>query len=1091
MPRTGLILVLSFILSANALQAQIPRRPLLFKDGRVEVAAARARGDSAVTLVIAAMPGRNANLASAITGMGGTIRFRDDDVDYLRALVPVGAVERLVGHRDLHSMDVSKPQVPNPTGGSSGAVVRTDSRRSVRTTPPPQDTTTPAWPPVLSDYPLTNRYHPLDDLGGRAFRKDNPTFDGRGVTIAMIDMSADPLLPELQTALTLEGQPTQKIIAYQTAIDYDEQDDGAWLLMRDTVVATSGRFTHRDSTYLPPHTGTFRIDVMDEARFDSVHNAGMEKDLNRDGNPEGSSRLFTVLWDERTNDVWVDTDQDLSFTDETALTDFRERAEFGVLGRDDPDTPVRESVGFGVQIDREKKRIALNMGVARHASLVVGAAVASKGEKGRFEGMAPGARLANMAEGLAAYGQIEATIAAVEHPDVDVVFFEQGSGITRPYLLRDGRLVATVIYDRLIAKYEKVIMVPTHNYPILGGIDDFVLASGAIGVGGHESKDNFFTNHGVRVEHQHNLLITGGYGPMGNGALKPDIISASNYVSTSRAFLEGGSMAGLFQLPPGYTIAGGTSTATPTAAGAVALLISAAKQTGVEYDPWRIKHAITTSARYVPHLPAHKQGNGVIDIGAAWEILQTMDQSGDPVTIESKAPVQHAYSHLLATPHEGVGLYERDRWAVGDRGERAITLTRTTGPSGPMEFTVAWTGDDHATFTAPASVTLERDTPTPLSIGIAPTTPGAHTALLTLTHPDVPGYAHRMLATIVAAQQLTRADSFTVEEELEVPRPGMTSRFFRVSEGTSAFQVEVDTEDRDVALAVIRPDTRSHSGAGDQPDGTVVVNDPMPGVWEVRLSDIADTRTFDWEQAKKHEPVPPTPATLTVSAFATAVESGELPGAQTMSSAVTYDITLLSSMATFKGGASGLPMGSARLERPSIRDKEQLVFDIEVPEGSPYLFASAAGFTDTNADLDVYVFDCTGKRCRRPDVDADPLGDESVLVENPAAGAWRVVVDASSIPSGEMSFEYTDVVFNPSFGTLAVTDRPEDRQPGDTWTATAHSWITDAVHEGGRSPYPAVLIEGHRGNGGRYPILLQRVGAMMGTETGGEQGAMR
>jgi len=34
---------------------------------------------------------------------------------------------------------------------------------------------------------------------------------------------------------------------------------------------------------------------------------------------------------------------------------------------------------------------------------------------------------------------------------------------------------------------------------------------------------------------------------------------------------------------------------------------------------------------------------------------------------------------------------------------------------------------------------------------------------------------------------------------------------------------------------------------------------PMPGMWEVRLTDIADTQTFDWQQAKKAEPVPPTP----------------------------------------------------------------------------------------------------------------------------------------------------------------------------------------------------------------------------------------
>ena len=90
----------------------------------------------------------------------------------------------------------------------------------------------------------------------------------------------------------------------------------------------------------------------------------------------------------------------------------------------------------------------------------------------------------------------------------------------------------------------------------------------------------------------HNLLITGGYGPMGNGAFGADIISPSNYISTARGWEETRPIAGgLYRLPPGYTIAGGTSTATPTAAGAVALLISAARQSGIRYDAFRIRPA--------------------------------------------------------------------------------------------------------------------------------------------------------------------------------------------------------------------------------------------------------------------------------------------------------------------------------------------------------------------------------------------------------------------------------------------------------------------------------------------------------------------
>ncbi len=355
-------------------------------------------------------------------------------------------------------------------------------------------------------------------------------------------------------------------------------------------------------------------------------------------------------------------------------------------GKDNPATPIRESVSYAVQTDRARKLVSLNFGVASHASLVVGAAAASRGTAGRFDGVAPGARLVNVAEGGSAYGQTEAVIIAMKNPDVDVIFMEQSSLIARNYLLFDGRLVPTVIYGRLIAKYKKPLVIPTHNYAVLAAIDDYALAPGAISIGAHESKANFMANHGVRVAMDDNLLVTGGYGPMGNGAAKPDIIAPSNYVSTGRGFLEGTAIPGLMQLPPGYNIAGGTSTATPTTAGAVALLISAARQSGVAFDAYRLRQAIMNSGRWIAHLPSYKQGNGVVNVAGAWEALKAMDTVRTALTITSRAPVRHATSALLAEPNVGVGIFEREGWTAGDTGTRVITFTRTTGPARPAHL---------------------------------------------------------------------------------------------------------------------------------------------------------------------------------------------------------------------------------------------------------------------------------------------------------------------------------------------------------------------------------------------------------------------
>jgi hypothetical protein len=1050
MRRIILLLGILLPIAAADLAAQVARRPVLFKDSRAELAQARARGESDVLVVMAAMPGRNGALAAAVEAAGGTIQYREDEVDYLRARIPLEGVDAVTEHPALHSIDVSlTPGRPRAFALASGAPAPEAARpggvevaspgpiRTVRTAgsfetgsmaPPGPLAADTVWPPALTDRPLTNRYHPWGDTRALSFLEENPTYDGRGVKIAMIDMNPDVLLPELQTARALDGTEIPKVAVYGTSLDVREEDDGRWLHMDEVVEAAGGSLQYRDTTYTAPR------------------------------NPEDGSRLFGVLWDRESGEVWVDTDQDHDFSDETALTDARTTPRWGVFGSDDPDTPVRESVAFGVQVDRERNLVALNLGAASHASLVVGAAVGSRGENGRFDGMAPGAQLISLSEGGAAYGQTESTIQSAQ-AGADVMYFEQSSYITRTYLLRDGRLVPSVIGDRVVERYGVSILSPTHNYPIVGAIDDIVMGRGVIGVNGHEGRDNFFLNHGVRVEHDDNLLITGGYGPMGNGAFKPDVISPSNYVSTAQGFVEGRAIPGLFQLPPGYTIAGGTSTATPTAAGAVALLISGARQAGLDLDPYTLKWAVTRGARWVPHIAAYKQGNGVISVSGAWDILNRLNAGAMRVDITARAPVRHPYSHLLPTPHEGVGLYERGGWAAGDREERTVTLTRTSGPDRPMTFRVTWEGNEHGTFASPASVTLPLNRPVGVPVTVSPESPGVHTAHMTLHHDDVAGYAYRSLAAVIVPRPVNAGNAYRQEMKVQVPRPGITSRFIEVPEGTQALVVDLGWEERAVSLAVSAPDTRQVRGES-HPRGsgtTQIIHDPMPGVWEIRLSDIADTRTFDWEQAREEEPVPPTPATLTVSAHrveVTSVSSNEdgTPG--------SGPVRLTNRMATFKGGAAGTFAGSARRETLELAEGEQRLFEVEVLPGSSALLVALGHLGDAGADLDVSVFDCTDEEegCRAAKVDGDPVGDERVLVLDPAPGTWKVVVDAFAVPSGSTSVAYLDAVLNPAYGAVNATDLPQERKPGDRWLVQVGTWLQSSAAAGGRTPFAGLLV---------------------------------
>ena len=88
--------------------------------------------------------------------------------------------------------------------------------------------------------------------------------------------------------------------------------------------------------------------------------------------------LFGVIRDG--DRVWVDTDQDLSFADETGIGPYGKNHQVGTFGTDNPATPVREIVPFVVQVAHEDvgtppvQKTFVNIGIVAgfHGSHVAG-----------------------------------------------------------------------------------------------------------------------------------------------------------------------------------------------------------------------------------------------------------------------------------------------------------------------------------------------------------------------------------------------------------------------------------------------------------------------------------------------------------------------------------------------------------------------------------------------------------------------------------------------------------------------------------------------------------------------------------------------
>jgi hypothetical protein len=980
----------------------------LGKHDRELLAQAVARGDATVPLLIAAQPGAMRNVVSGITALGGTVRYRDDDVSYLRVVVPTAQVDpaaRLSGVEAANLDELIPLDNPKQAAGTATASI-----------PPPGPAT-----------PAENPYLPTRDIGAPQFVAAHPTFDGRGVKIGILDSGVDLLIPELQTAKLLDGTPTRKIVDWVNVNDPLEGFDATWVNMQDQVTAgRDGAFTYKGVSYRAPAAGSYRIGLFDERN----PRLGSEfaRDVNRDGNPPGSSGIFAVLWDTAPNTVWVDTNQNHSFADEKAMTDYKVRYDVGVFGTDNPATPIRESVPFVVQTDGQHKYVNVGIVSSSHGTAVAGAAAGKAFFGGAMNGAAPEAQLVVAQTCVTfnfctAHGLIEGAIYLEKQANVDVINISIGGLAAR----NDGNSVRSRLYNRLIEQYKAQIFIAAGNTgPGLNTVWDPADGTKAIGVGGYYHKDSQLSLIGAVVPRTEGVFALASRGPREDGGFKPDLLASFITISTDTPWQPSITVPGTYTLPPGYSAVFGTSLASPQVAGGAALLISAAKQSNVQWKPVQLRQAIKSSARFLAQDAAHEQGNGLMQVGGAWELLKTSIKT---VEIASQAPVNTVLSRFLVTPNQGPGLYEREGWTAGQSAQRTITFTRTSGGAPPVTYRLVWIGND-GTFSSASSIDLPLNVPVPLSVGVRPATAGAHSAILNLDDPGTAGVDYQLMATVIAAEQLNAANGFTGTRSASVTRATAVSIFFNVPSNTPILKIDLNAANADLqlqrfdpsGLPVDGPDSPFQTG----PQSRTIAR-PASGVWEVAVGNSVfspgDAVNFSLTATLYGVDVSP-PAWITDPAR--------------VGTMYNSSITFTNRFGAFTGAATGTALANSFASRPTVAaGGPPQLYTLDVPAGSSRISARISNASDASADLDLYLFDCTTASCVLRATSLSPTATESVSVANPATGRWIVLVDPFAVPSGSTLYDYVDLIANPAFGAVSVNDPSALHPSGDTWTRTA------------------------------------------------------
>ena len=119
-----------------------------------------------------------------------------------------------------------------------------------------------------------------------------------------------------------------------------------------------------------PAAGSYRFALFNER--DPRLGGEVGSDVNRDGNPAGSSGIFAVLWDAGHEQVWVDTNQNSSFADELAMTDYKVAVRRRLLRHRQPGDAGRRAMPFVVQTDGKTRSSTSASCPAQHGSHVAG-----------------------------------------------------------------------------------------------------------------------------------------------------------------------------------------------------------------------------------------------------------------------------------------------------------------------------------------------------------------------------------------------------------------------------------------------------------------------------------------------------------------------------------------------------------------------------------------------------------------------------------------------------------------------------------------------------------------------------------------------
>ena len=885
----------------------------------------------------------------------------------------------VLGAACASSKGITKPATkPVPaTPSPSAAPVPSDGSRA--------STARPAVDPAVA-YMLG--LMPLKSTGVELFRALHPTYDGRGVLIAILDSGLDPSVPGLIATSTgapkivdlrdFSGEGRVALTAF--AAPTDQQMKGAARIGRLTTATTWFRGLFRELPLGRPPAA----------------------DLNGNGRNTDEFPVVVV----KASDGWVaflDTNLDGSFEDEMPLHDYRQGHETIALGT----KPLTIVANFRETAPPDSAPILdLFFDTSGHGTHVAGIAAGyNLFDVAGFNGVAPGAQLIGLKIANNARGGVTVHGSMMRAIDYAARYAAQRN---LPLVLNmsfgvgnehEGRAVIDSIVDAFLLNHPEAVFaisagndgpgLSTLGFP---GSADLALSVGAAYPGAFQRPPQ----QGVPPARD----VLAWFSSRGGELAKPDVVAP------------GVAFSSVPRWDTGNEIKGGTSMASPHAAGLAACLVSAMAQAGRRAAAADIIQALRISARPFSGARAIDEGAGMPSLEAAYQWLEGGHQ-GSTYSVQAAHGVTAAFWRN--------GLAEQDSvetFTVRQRaGLRAAEFA--------LRADVPWLTVDNSVDAAPRAtqivVTYQRS---------ALTAPGMYVGTVTARNPrdTVAGPLFMLVNTVIVPTDLSAKALF---DERRVVAPGNVQRYFlRVAQADATLRATVSLPDSQSQHATVRlyePNGEPARAApedidiGQQEPGSAVITvraeDMVPGVYELDVIAPPLTGTTATVGAELG------PVALALTQPGSLEASSVLAGAtqaSTASGQIAY--RLVGAERGYAIAGRGQPAETLQVRAP--RWAKRMEVDLALPPG----------LWDELTDFSVTVYDSTGQQI--------PGGNEPV--NYPFARMSVALSDAlRAVP--------LTVEFSPAFARL----------PGHAWRGDARIRFLgpdEPVGEGG----PLMVVAGGR-----------------------------